>query len=56
MFKVEDLVRHKMTGITGKVIGYGHRQVSDTLFLPTLKVELQSYSSSPIQPDCRRPI
>ena len=32
MFKVGDLVRHKTTGITGKVIGFGHRRISDRFF------------------------
>lgn len=46
--KIGDRVRHKTTGITGKVIGYGTRQVSDRKCLTTVKVELGSYS--PIVP------
>lgn len=42
MFKVGDIVRHKATGLTGKVIGYGKRQVADSSYSTTLKVELQS--------------
>ena len=48
--KIGDLVRHKTTGMTGKVIGYGHRQVSDSYYLTTLKVELGVDRSIPIQP------
>ena len=48
MFKEGDLVRHRATGITGKVIGYGQRQVTDSYYSTTLKVELQSYD--PIRP------
>ena len=48
MFKQGDIVRHKATGITGKVIGYGKRIVSDRYYSTTLKVELQS--DSPIKP------
>ena len=48
MFKVGDTVRHKATGLTGKVIGYGKRHASDRHYQPTLKVELQSYD--PIKP------
>ena len=48
MFKVGDLVRHRTTSITGKVIGYGQRQVSNSYYTTTLKVELQSYD--PIRP------
>ena len=43
MFKEGDCVRHKATGLTGKVIGYGERQVNDSYFT-TLKIELQSDS------------
>jgi hypothetical protein len=45
MFEVGDLVQHKTTGMTGKVIGYGYRKISDSYYLTTLKVELSSYSS-----------
>ena len=48
--KIGDIVRHKTTGMTGKVIGYGHRQVSDSYYLTTLKVELGVDRSIPIQP------
>lgn len=41
-------VRHKTTGITGEVIGYGYRKVSDSYYLTTLKVKLGAYS--PIAP------
>lgn len=50
MIKVGDLVRHKTTGITGQVIAYGYRKVTDSYYLTTLKVELQEYRSIPIQP------
>ena len=50
MFKVGDLVQHKTTKITGKVIGYGVRQNGDRAI--TLKVELKSYDSiKPIAED-----
>ena len=42
MFEEGNIVRHKATGITGKVIGYGKRQISDRYYATTLKVELQS--------------
>ena len=45
MFKVDDIVRHKATGLTGKVIGYGKREVTDRHYSTTLKVELQSYDT-----------
>jgi hypothetical protein len=45
MLKVGDLVQHKTTGMTGNVIGYGYRKISDSYYLTTLKVELCSYSS-----------
>ena len=48
MFKEGDLVQHRATGITGKVIGYGQRQITDRCYSTTLKVELQSYD--PIRP------
>ncbi len=48
MFKVGDIVRHKTTGLTGKVIGYGYHKVNLSYYLTTLKVELRS--SSPIRP------
>lgn len=41
-------VRHKVTGITGKVIGYGQRQQTDSYCTTTLKVELRS--CDPIRP------
>ncbi|WP_319419703.1 hypothetical protein [Pleurocapsa sp. FMAR1] len=49
MFKIGDLVQHKTTGKIGKIVGYGCR-VGDDYNLTTLKVELRSYSSCPIQP------
>ena len=48
IIEIGDIVRHKSTGITGKVIGYGYRRVSDSYYLTTLKVELGAYS--PIAP------
>ena len=48
MFEVGDIVRHKATGITGKVIGHGKREVRDRYCTITLKVELRSYD--PIRP------
>ena len=45
MFKEGDYVRHQATGFTGKVIGYGKRQVTDGYYSTTLKVELQSYDT-----------
>ena len=45
MFKIGDRVRHKTTGFTGKVIGYGERRVSDSYYATTLKVELRSDTS-----------
>ena len=52
MFEVGDIVRHKATGITGKVIGYGQRQVTDSYYTTTLKVELRSeYPIAPIAED-----
>ena len=48
MFKEGDLVQHRATGITGKVIGYGQRRITDRYYSTTLKVELQSYD--PIRP------
>jgi hypothetical protein len=45
---IGDRVQHETTGITGKVIGYGYRKVTESYYLTTLKVELISYSS--IQP------
>ena len=48
--EIGDIVRHKTTRITGKVIGYGYRKVTDSYYLTTLKVELREYNSIPIQP------
>ena len=48
IIEIGDIVRHKTTGITGKVIAYGYRKVSDSYYLTTLKVELGAYS--PIAP------
>ncbi|MCC0178191.1 hypothetical protein I4641_14505 [Waterburya agarophytonicola K14] len=48
MFKIGDRVQHQTTGITGKVIGYGYRQVNDRYYKTTIKVELLSYF--PIKP------
>ena len=48
MFKIGDTVRHKTTGLTGKVIGYGKRQISDSYYSTTLIVELRS--DTPIVP------
>lgn len=45
MFEIGDIVRHKATGITGKVIGFGKHKIADRRDRPTLKVELQSYDS-----------
>ena len=39
-FKIGDKVSHKITGIRGKVISYGHRETEDGDYLNTLKVEL----------------
>ncbi|WP_036484865.1 hypothetical protein [Myxosarcina sp. GI1] len=53
---IGDRVRHKTTGIKGKVIGYGYRQISDGYYLTTVKVELPSHESlEPIAEDlfCR---
>ena len=41
--KIGDLVQHKTTKITGKVIGYGERKIVGGDRLITLQVELQSY-------------
>ena len=48
IIKIGDRVRHKTTGLTGKVIGYGEREVKDSYCSTTLKVELQS--DTPITP------
>ena len=48
MFKVGDLVQHKTSGITGKIIGYGSRKKRDRYELTTFKVELRSYSPIPL--------
>jgi hypothetical protein len=37
MFKVSDLVQHKITGTVGRVFGYGC-QVSGRIYFTTLKV------------------
>ena len=51
MFKVGDLVKHKTTGMTGTVIGYGVRQ-TDCGRAITLKVELEfDESIKPIAED-----
>ena len=50
MLTIGDRVRHKSTGITGMIIGYGYRKISESYYLTTLKVELPSYSYSPIKP------
>jgi hypothetical protein len=42
---IGDRVQHETTGITGKVIGYGYRKVTESYYLTTLKVELFSYNS-----------
>ncbi|PSB10256.1 hypothetical protein C7B62_10055 [Pleurocapsa sp. CCALA 161] len=38
MFKVSDLVQHKVTGAVGRVFGYGC-QVSGQIYFMTLKVK-----------------
>ena len=48
VIEIGDIVQHQTTGITGIVIGYGYRKVSDSYCLTTLKVKLGSYS--PIAP------
>lgn len=48
MFRVGDIVRHKATGLTGEVIGYGSRKVNNSHYLTTLKVKLRS--DTPIAP------
>lgn len=48
--EIGDLVQHKTTGMTGKVIGYGYRRISDSYYLTTLKVELLSHTPTPIVP------
>ncbi len=50
VIEIGDIVQHRATSLKGKVIGYGYRQVADSCYLTTLKVELRSYSSCPIQP------
>ena len=51
MLKVGDLVQHKTTKITGRVIGYGIR-LNGNYTSRTLKVELKSYDSiKPIAED-----
>ena len=52
MFKFGNVVRHKAASITGKVIGYGKRQVTNGYYITTLKVELRSeYPIAPIAED-----
>ena len=52
MFRIGDKVRHKMTGIKGKVIGYGNRETSAGRYITTLKVELRSQGSmTPVAED-----
>lgn len=47
-----DKVRHKTTGLKGKVIGYGYRKVSEGYYLTTIKVELRSQGTiKPIAED-----
>ena len=55
-FKIGDKVRHKTTGIKGKVVGYGYRETEEDDRLTTLQVELSSSSSlKPIAEDlCAR--
>ena len=48
LVKIGDLVQHKTTKITGKVIGYGEREIAPGDYMTTLQVELQSYE--PIRP------
>lgn len=48
MYSLGDKVQHKITGIRGKVIGYGDRYDPNGNYQITLKVELRSYS--PIRP------
>jgi hypothetical protein len=50
VIEIGDIVRHKATAITGRVIGYGYRKVTDSYYLTTLKVELREYRYIPIQP------
>ena len=48
LVKIGDLVQHKTTKITGKVIGYGEREILGNDYMTTLQVELQSYE--PVRP------
>ena len=45
VIEIGNIVRHKTAGITGKVVGYGYRKVSDSYYLATLKVELGSHNA-----------
>lgn len=45
MFKIGERVKHKATGIVGKIIGYGSRRLDNGSYLKTLQVELHSSSS-----------
>lgn len=49
VIEIGDTVRHKTTSITGQVIGYGYRKVTDSYYLTTLKVELRGDRSLSIQ-------
>ena len=44
-----DRVCHKTTNLTGKIIGYGYRQIGEGYFSTTVKVELNS-------PEAIRPV
>lgn len=52
MLTIGDRVRHKSSGLTGTIIGYGYQKISESYYLTTLKVQLPtySYSYSPIEP------
>lgn len=45
MFKIGDRVKHKTTGIAGRVIGYGTRLIDNSSYSTTIKVELLSSGS-----------
>lgn len=45
MYKIDNKVRHKTTGIKGKVIGYGDCETSAGHYITTLQVELRSQGS-----------
>ena len=52
MMKIGNRVRHKTTGMIGKIIDYGDRKISDSYYLTTLKVEIPSSDSiKPIAED-----